>query len=41
MTPTGQRALGGLIGILLFVVLILAASPFINWYNGFGFTWYF
>jgi hypothetical protein len=41
MTPTGERALGGLIALIAAVVLILVWSPFFNWMNGYGFRWIF
>jgi hypothetical protein len=40
-SPTAQGCLGGVIGIVLAIVLIMAASPFLNWTNGYGFTWIF
>lgn len=41
MTPTGERCLGGLLGVLLAIGLCFAVSPVINWLHGFGFVWVF
>jgi hypothetical protein len=41
MTPTGERLLGVLMALVIVIALIMAASPFINSMNGYGFRWIF
>lgn len=41
MIQPQEIILGGLLGLAVSVLLILALSPFLNWMGGNGFTWYF